>query len=192
MNDDPDSMSLQVAVRIEDPAWPAAIPDAEALCRAAAVAALRARDGGEGELAVVLADDALLRRLNRDYRGLDRPTNVLSFALDEPAAPDEPDSGGPAAGAPSGLPRLLGDVVLARETVLREAGEQGKAAADHLQHLVVHGVLHLLGHDHEADDEAAAMEAAEVAILAGLGVSDPYEAPDSATGPARAAGGAAP
>lgn len=179
MSEDPDSTGLQVAVRIEDPRWLAAIPGAEALCRraAASTAASRvpvrqapARRGPiprapipQADVTLVLGDDALLRRLNRDFRGKDRPTNVLAFPLDaigEPLAP--------------GLPRLLGDVVLARETLLREADEQGKAAADHLQHLVVHGLLHLLGFDHEAEPEAQAMEAAEIAILAGLGVADPY------------------
>lgn len=112
---------------------------------------------------VVLTDDAEQRRLNRDYRGQDKPTNVLSFAL-----------AGPGETPPPGAPLLLGDVVLARETVAREAAEQQKPLADHLQHLVVHGVLHLLGYDHENDTEAAIMEKSEVAILARLGVPDPY------------------
>jgi len=111
----------------------------------------------------VLADDGEQRRLNRTWRGRDAPTNVLAF----PAAP---------AGVPAvaGAPLLLGDIVLAGETVAREAAEQGKPFADHLRHLVVHGVLHLLGYDHDADEAAVAMEAIETSILAGLGVSDPY------------------
>jgi probable rRNA maturation factor len=165
MNDDPDSSHLQVEVRIEDPAWLATIPKAEALCRQAADAAAGCAGlcPEDGEVTIVLADDGLLRRLNRQFRGLDKPTNVLSFSLDEPDSRAAPD-----------LPRLLGDVVLARETVLREAAEQGKAPADHLRHLVVHGLLHLLGYDHEEAAQAERMEAAEVAILAGLGVADPY------------------
>nr|WP_245593605.1 rRNA maturation RNase YbeY [Azospirillum halopraeferens] len=143
----------------------------------AALAALAGAqyDDGPAELSVVLADDALVHRLNREYRGKDKPTNVLSFALTEAEGPD-PD---PAA------PTLLGDVVLARETVEREAAAQGKSAADHLVHLVVHGTLHLLGYDHEEDAQAEAMERLEVTVLAGLGIADPYasDSPDGSTDP---------
>ncbi len=102
-----------------------------------------------------MSDDAQVRALNRDYRGKDKPTNVLSFPMPE-------DSG------------LLGDVVLARETLEREAAEQGKTFADHLTHLVVHGVLHLYGFDHQNDTDAADMEAREVRALAQLGIDNPY------------------
>jgi probable rRNA maturation factor len=115
---------------------------------------------GAAEIGVLLTDDDGIRALNRDWRGIDKPTNVLSF----PATPSVAD-------APT---RHLGDVVLAYETVRTEAMDEGKDFADHLAHLVVHGVLHLLGYDHEADDEATAMEAREVAALALLGVADPY------------------
>ena len=140
------------------------------------------RDGGAGGpgaycdadgrraliLGLILTDDAEQRRLNRTYRGTDAPTNVLSFALADLAA-------APASGAaPAGAPVLLGDVVLAFATVEREAAEQHKSLADHLAHLVVHGVLHLLGFDHQSAAEAAAMEAREVEILKILGVPDPY------------------
>ena len=108
-----------------------------------------------GELSVVLSDDAHVRALNRDYRGRDAPTNVLSFPMPQ-------DTG------------LLGDVVLARETLAREAGEQGKRFEDHLTHLLVHGVLHLLGFDHDNDADANAMEAREAAVLARLGIDNPY------------------
>jgi probable rRNA maturation factor len=114
------------------------------------------------ELAVVLADDALVRRLNRDYRGSDQPTNVLSFPAGVPTF------------VAAHQPRALGDVVLALETVLAEAARDGKRPADHVSHLVVHGVLHLLGHDHVEDAAAEMMEASECAILADLGVADPY------------------
>ena len=113
------------------------------------------------ELGILLTDDSEQRRLNRDFRGKDAPTNVLSFpAHDGNAAP--------------GVPLLLGDVVLAYETVAREAAERGWPLGDRLRHLVVHGTLHLLGWDHENETEAAAMELLETAILAKLGVSDPY------------------
>lgn len=155
---------VAINVSIEDDRWQALCPDAAVLVEAAARAALRAAapaDDGPLLLDVLLTDDSEQRRLNRLYRGIDKPTNVLSFALaDAPPAP--------------GAPSLLGDVVLARETVAREAAEQQKPLADHLQHLVVHGVLHLVGCDHENDTEAAIMEAREVAILQSLGVPDPY------------------
>ena len=122
----------------------------------------------EAELCVVLADDAFVRTLNRTYRGKDKPTNVLSFPTG-----DIPVAVGPEPLVGMG-PRLLGDVVLARETIGREADEQGKSFADHLSHLVVHGVLHLLGLDHEEDARAEEMEALERDILEDLGISDPY------------------
>jgi len=153
------------------PAWRRALPKAPALCRVAARAALARAAGklGAAELAIVLADDALVAALNRDYRGISKPTNVLSFAS---AAP-----------APRGTSlRLLGDVVLAYGTIAREARAQGKTLADHLAHLVVHGVLHLLGFDHERAGEARRMEALEVAILDELGVADPYRAREPAHG----------
>jgi probable rRNA maturation factor len=166
MSEDPGSTSLDIAVITRDPSWCEVEPQAEALARRAAQAALLraggpAADGAALEAAVVLADDAMVRGLNRTYRGEDRPTNVLSFGNldDSPAA---------------GRPRLLGDVILARQTVGREAAEQRKSLADHLTHLVVHGVLHLLGYDHESEPQAEEMESLEIAILAELGVSDPY------------------
>lgn len=142
-----------IAVEIEDEAWTAAVPDAAARAEAAARAAL---EGAEGEIVVLLTDDAAVRDLNARFRGKDRPTNVLSFPAPETARPH------------------LGDLVLASGVCIEEARAQGKAAGDHLSHLVVHGVLHLLGHDHEDDVEAEAMEARERAVLATLGVADPY------------------
>ncbi len=110
-----------------------------------------------------MTGDDEMRDLNRRYRGVDAPTNVLAFACDEtPAAP--------------GAARLAGDVVLALDTLRREARERGLDLGDHLSHLVVHGVLHLLGYDHEIPSEAEAMESLETQILAGLGVDDPYAA----------------
>ena len=165
---DPRAGSSAVAVDVATPSgdWCLALPQVECIVEKAAQAALESSRGESSSavtVGIVLTDDAEQRRLNRDYRGQDKPTNVLSFAL---AGPEERP--------PPGASLLLGDVVLAYETVTREAAEQGKPIADHLQHLVVHGVLHLLGYDHENDTEAAIMEAREGAILRGLGVPDPY------------------
>jgi probable rRNA maturation factor len=162
----------RVSIEVSAPCalWPAACPAAAALAERAARAALAAAVGPAGGaplvVGVVLADDAELRRLNHAWRGQDRPTNVLSFAVAEPGS-----------AVPAGAPVLLGDVVLAFETVAREAAEQEKPLADHLCHLVVHGVLHLLGFDHEEAAAGCVMEAREVEILRGLGVPDPYRDP---------------
>ncbi|MGV3491514.1 MAG: rRNA maturation RNase YbeY [Devosia sp.] len=114
---------------------------------------------GVTELSVVLTDDAEQRELNREWRGIDKSTNVLSFPQIEPF---EPISG------------LMGDIILARETLVREAEEEGVSFEDHFTHLVVHGFLHLLGYDHIEDDEAEEMEGLETQILASLGIADPY------------------
>lgn len=142
----------------------------ETVRRAAEHAYAVSRGGEAAELCIVLGDDALVAKLNKAYRGKSGPTNVLSF----PAA-EMPDTGAPEA-AFAGATPLLGDVVLARETIVREANEQKKKFADHLSHLTVHGVLHLLGHDHMEDVEADEMEALERDILEDLGIADPYGA----------------
>lgn len=159
------AFSVEVSVHCD--AWVSACPGAAALAAAAARAALlRAAAppaaGTPAILGLILTDDAEQRRLNRTYRGMDSATNVLSFALADAGAD------------PAGMPVLLGDVVLALATIEREALEQHKPLADHLAHLVVHGVLHLLGFDHQSEGAAAAMEAREVEILQVLGVPDPY------------------
>lgn len=158
------SASPFVDVVIESPLWEA-LPEAETLAGRAALAAIAAggvavMDGAE--LSLMLADDAAVRELNRTWRDKDKPTNVLSW----PAA--DPDD---LARSPH-----CGDIAVAYETLAREAADEGKTVADHFTHLVVHGVLHLLGYDHETDDEAEEMEALETEILAGLGVADPYGA----------------
>ncbi|MEO3427745.1 rRNA maturation RNase YbeY [Pelagibius sp. CAU 1746] len=177
MSDDPGSSSLEIAVSVTDPAWLDAVGDLELRARTAVRTALKRAapallEAGPLEISTVFADDAAQRILNRDWRGKDRPTNVLSFPnMDEAPAARAAGTDGP--------PRLLGDVVLARETVLGEAAEQGKSPADHVTHLLVHGLLHLLGHDHETAAEAEAMEALEREILGALDIADPY-APQTA------------
>ena len=163
----PSAEPISVEVSVPCDAWGSACADAAALAETAARATLgRAAGANAGVpliLGVILTDDAEQRELNRSYRGTDAPTNVLAFALCDPAS-----------ARPAGSPVLLGDVVVAFETVAREAAEQHKNLAGHLAHLVVHGVLHLLGFDHQNAAEAEAMELLEVEILKILGVPDPY------------------
>jgi probable rRNA maturation factor len=164
MNDDPDpNPRLRIDVALRSPRWRRELPGIARLARDTARAAVAAAGGvpGAAELSLVFSDDDEVRVLNRRWRRRDEPTNVLSF----PA--------GDAAGPP-GAPVMLGDVVVAFETVGREAAAQGKPVADHVRHLVAHGVLHLLGHDHEAAGEAARMERLERRVLARFGVPDPY------------------
>ena len=146
----------RIVVEIEDARWGRDIPNARAIARRAATSAAEAT---VGTIAILLTDDAVVRDLNARFRGKDAPTNVLAF----PAA----------RGAGS-----LGDIALAHGVCAQEAADQHKSLADHLSHLVVHGVLHLRGHDHLSDDEANAMEALERRLLARLGVADPYALPE--------------
>jgi len=125
------------------------------------------------EVSLALAGDRLVQRLNRTYRKRDKPTNVLSFPAADIAGPKSRKREG-AWSQPPRQPVLLGDVIVAFETTDAEAAAQGKALGDHLAHLIVHGTLHLLGYDHERLAQARRMERLEVAILAGLGVADPY------------------
>jgi probable rRNA maturation factor len=148
-----------IEIEIASPLWNAQ-PAAET-CVREALAAAAMRVPAQGEVSVLLADDTAVCALNRDWRGIDNPTNVLSF---------------PAARQPAGMPPLLGDIAIAYETLAREAEAEGKLFLHHLAHLVVHGYLHLMGHDHQTDSEAEAMEALERDILQALRVPDPYRA----------------
>jgi probable rRNA maturation factor len=141
-------------------------PDAEAVIQRAVAAAAEMVDAdiGEAELAVMLTDDAGIRTLNSNWRGINKPTNVLSFPALQPAGPDGPDD----------APRMLGDIAIAYETTRKEADDEQKPFDHHLSHLAVHGFLHLIGYDHEKDDDAEAMETLEQEILAQLGIPDPY------------------
>jgi probable rRNA maturation factor len=170
-----DRPRLSIAISVEDPSWAKLAPDAARLLRRAARDALAEAkdDGWKGsrvghEISFVLTDDKRMRALNRAYRGKDKPTNVLSFA-----ALDGAQLG--SKGHKPGMPWMLGDVVLTSGVIAREAKAQRKSLQHHVSHLAVHGVLHLLGYDHEQDRDAEAMEALEIAALAGMGIANPYE-----------------
>ncbi len=152
---------LIVDVDERTPAWATAVDAPAALCAKAAAAVYgRVGSGTAAEVSIVLADDSFVRELNLRYRGKDKATNVLSFPGD--------------AMVPAGMPAMLGDIAVALETVLGEAAAEDKCAADHLSHMIVHGMLHLLGFDHEDDKDAEKMESEEIAILGGIGVENPY------------------
>lgn len=174
----PDPDSLHIAIRVED-GWPD--EDWEATARTAVAAALYgagvAIGAGAVEVSLLLTDDAAVRTLNRDYRGRDRATNVLSFP--QMTGDSDGDSAATitAAGA-TGMPLLLGDIAVARETCMAEAAQRGIAYRDHVIHLIGHATLHLVGHDHRNDDEAEAMEAIETRMMRRLGLHDPYAQDD--------------
>ena len=156
---------MTVDVVIEDRRWETIL---QRLAGSAADAALNgaALDPRDHEIVVLGCDDARIAVLNAQFRGKDAPTNVLSFPAEELSPGDVP-------------PEELGDIAIAFETCAREAEAQGKRFDDHVTHLVVHAVLHLLGHDHADEGDAALMEGLERNILAGMGLPDPYEAPDA-------------
>jgi probable rRNA maturation factor len=141
-------------------------PDADAVILRAIAAAADAVDAdvAEAEIAVMLTDDSGIRTLNSNWRGIDKPTNVLSFPALQPLAAPKPGD----------APRMLGDIAIAYETMRREADAEQKPFDHHLSHLAVHGFLHLIGYDHESDADAETMESKETEILAQLGIPDPY------------------
>jgi probable rRNA maturation factor len=153
----PARSATKVDVLVESKLWKEPARVKSILRRAVAEAAATLPTRG-GELAIVLTDDSSIRLLNRQWRGLDKATNVLSF----------PTQNG------CGQPPVIGDIVLAYETIAREAHDDGKPFAHHLAHLTVHGFLHLLGYDHQQDSDAEVMEAAERKILRRLAIPDPY------------------
>ena len=156
--------SLEIEIVRHSDLWDSIAVSDDALSRAAraAFAASSAAPQAPCEATLVLTDDDEMRELNRIWRGNDASTNVLSFPAGEPF------------GEAHGEPTPLGDIVLAGETVIAEAKQKSIPAADHATHLVVHGMLHLLGFDHERDADAERMEALETKVLAGLGIADPY------------------
>jgi probable rRNA maturation factor len=145
-----------IDIETASPLW-AQEPAAETTLRAA-IAAAAERVPAAGEVSVLLTDDEAVRVLNRNWRGIDQPTNVLSFPLPADKAPYA----------------LIGDIAIAYETVAREAAAEGKPFLHHLAHLAVHGFLHLMGYDHATDSQADAMEGLERDILARLAIADPY------------------
>lgn len=165
---------LRIETEVEAPVWDSAGLAWDQLAAGAIHAAVRATPYAAldqlpdtvTEVSLRFVDDETIRELNRDYRGKDKATNVLSFPMmdaDELDGPFIP-----------GIEQLLGDIVIAYETTLREAQEQDKLLAAHITHLIVHGTLHLLGYDHEEENDAEAMESLERSILATLGLPDPY------------------
>lgn len=163
------SPDINVDVSLSEPEWSASFLDVEELAAKAVKLTLKSAklpkvlNGRDVEVSVVLANDDLVQVLNREYRNIDKSTNVLSFAsLDS----DDP--------VPSEGPVTIGDIILAYQTIDREAKEQDKFFKDHFIHLVVHGTLHLLGYDHETEDEATIMETLEIRILQKMNIQNPY------------------
>lgn len=163
-------MSLQSDISVECELW-SKLADLDALVEHALQAA-RLEAGktlfNEAEVSLLFCDDGRIQELNRDWRGLDKPTNVLSF----PAAPADRLASAP----------LLGDIAIAFETVTKEAHDEDKTLSDHTSHMIVHGFLHLLGYDHENEKEAEEMEDLERRALARLGIADPYAASELVNG----------
>lgn len=153
---------LEIDIAVEAEGWPGE-DELAALCERTAVSVLGELgfSDAQTELSVLFTDDAAIAGLNARWRGKEGPTNVLSFPSFEVSPGDAP-------------PPMLGDIVLALETISREADMEGKAFDHHLTHLLVHGLLHLLGYDHQDSAEADLMEGCERRILAGIGIDDPY------------------
>jgi len=161
----PNELTLSLDIMVEGGDWPPPA-ELEAICERATDVALletgRPFPPMGSQLSVLFTGDEQIRTLNSEWRGKDKATNVLSFPAFAPTRT------GP-------IPPLLGDIVLAAETVMREAVEEGKPFQDHLSHLIIHGFLHLIGYDHETDEEADEMEEVERRALARLAIPDPYE-----------------
>lgn len=164
------AVPLDAEILVGEPAWREVLPDIEGRCAAiVAAAAPHLQLPRPAEVSVLLCDDARSRELNHRFRGLDTPTNVLSFPAGDDNAPgNAPD------GTPGEAPTALGDIAIALGVARVEAGAAGRPLADHVAHLLVHGLLHLCGHDHQEDKEAEAMESIERRILQALAIDDPY------------------
>ena len=166
-----------VGVNIEDGRWQAL--DIEALAQRACGATLQhlGIDPQYFEISLLACDDTRIADLNAEFRGKPAPTNVLSWPAQDRARPGEHPL--PPEPDPSGMPEELGDIAISYDTCAREAAEFGKEMPDHVTHLLVHGVLHLLGYDHISDQDAAIMERLEGEVLGKLGISDPYRVQDT-------------
>jgi len=152
-----------VDIHMQSPLW-GAQPLAEQTVRDAIAEAASTLSTADGEVSIVLADDSTIAKLNRDWRGIDQPTNVLSFPASHPQAGDGT--------------RLFGDIIIAYETIERECEDENRVFLHHLAHLAVHGFLHLVGYDHQTDTQAEEMEGLESKIMARLKMPDPYRARD--------------
>ena len=164
-----ENSKIEIDITLSEPEWSASFLDVESISRLAMTIAIqnailpRKLETRDMEASIVLANDDLIHVLNREYRGMDKPTNVLSFAnLDS----DDP--------MPEEGPYPLGDIILSYQTIDREANEQGKFFKDHFTHMIVHGTLHLLGYDHQDEDEANIMETLEIRILQKMNIQNPY------------------
>ena len=154
---EPDPSGYDIDIARLDTRWDTDISDLDALCtRAARAADQAARAPQTGDLSVAFMDDAQIQALNAQYRGKDKPTNVLSFP-------------------PDGFNPVMGDIALAYETCALEAAQKDISLRDHAAHLIIHGYLHLSGYDHENDADASKMEALEITALKTLGIENPYE-----------------
>ena len=169
-----------VDLAVDDPCWLAELPELERIAGMAARLAFEAAglEPGGRSVSILACDDARIARLNRDFRGMDKPTNVLSWPA-FPLAPLRPGGLPPAppepvAGGGEREPQSLGDVAIALQTARREAEALGIPLKDHVVHLILHGSLHLLGFDHEREEDAETMEGLESRALARVGIPDPY------------------
>jgi probable rRNA maturation factor len=167
-------VGIQAEILVRSARWRRQ-PRATGMVKSAILAAAKAASTGRVELAIVLSHDSAIQALNRDWRGKNAPTNVLSF----PSAPARPRRKGGKGPSPS---PYIGDIVIAYETTAREAAAEGKPFSHHLAHLAVHGFLHLLGYDHENDRDAEAMERLERRILRRMAIPDPYAPRDRDSG----------
>lgn len=160
----PLSNTPETEILITAPCWESESGAEAAIHRAIEMAAAMVdAEIFDAELAIMLTDDEGIRTLNKNWRGIDKPTNVLSFPALQPTGPRDDD-----------IPRMLGDIAIAYETTRNEADAENKPFENHLSHLAVHGFLHLIGHDHENEADAETMEQLECQILAALGIPDPY------------------
>jgi len=168
---DPAEPSIEITIIVDKPCWEKPLPHWESLILPAARETLRQLKWiKSSEINIVLSDDAAIQELNKNYRGLNKPTNVLSFPSLEPEEVSSVYKS-----AKEEIPIVLGDVILAFETIRQESLDQKKSFEKHLVHLAVHGILHLLGFDHEKDEDAVIMESLEIQILSSLMIPNPYE-----------------